>query len=188
MKPKSEILTTLRQHMNWPGARLLFLTANMILCLLSTVACDPAKAATFLANTVSLMLTQKSLVEEYVRDVKKAFKPTDPEYKKAEADYNAAQTLHEGYLGAITMAVAIDQPNVNIEKPAADAQTAAATFIGNTTRSLLPNEDLRGLQIDRAIVLPDKLPKAILSIPVKDRKGAVANIQSQVRWRSWEEI
>ena len=137
---------------------------------------------------LNTLVQNKSLAEQFVRDVKSSADPTDPAYEQVMETYEDARDSYNNFLDGLEFAAKTNQSQTNLTEAAETAQTATADFLEGATRTLRPNADTRGIAFRRAIILPDALARNLKKLPKKSRQDIVNRFDREVRWRSWRQL
>jgi hypothetical protein len=167
------------------------LGAIVAVALLSITGCTPTEeqdSVTALQAALSSLMQNRSLVEQFGRDIKSSVDPTDPSYSQLMESYESARDSYNHFLDTVELEVAAHHSNAELAPSAKDAQNATTSFLASATRALQPNSDLRGIAFRRAIVIPENLTTALRCLPKRDRRELISRFGDQVRVRSWGQL
>jgi len=169
-----------------------FLTTAVIVgvCLM-TCGCTPAEeqeALTQMQTALSNLEQNRSLTEQFVRDIKATVDPSDPGYLQAIQSYEDAREAYDHYLDAVeTNGKALTSRSLRIYGPN-EVRNATADFLADATAVLKPSVNTRRIPFQRAIVVPDDLQANLHKIPKKVRDKMIDGFDTQVRWRTWGQL
>jgi len=165
-----------------------FLVTALALVFGSTTACSSTAAIGALQAALTSLVQNKSLAEQFVRDVKTSVDPTDPVYQQVMESYEEARDSYNNFLNSVELAAKTNQSKPDLSESAESAQNATADFLESATKTLRPNANTRGIAFRRAIVLPEGLPKDLSELPKKSRQDVINHFDREVRWRSWRQL
>lgn len=162
----------------------------VIVCMMMS-GCTPQEeknaAAAFDASLTSLV-QNRTLAEQFVRDVKTSCDPSDPSYQQARESYDQARDSYNRFLDTVESGSNGDRSTLRESQVESDAKDSSADFLKDATRALQPSVSTRGLEFRRAISIPDNLQVTLHKLPKRARESLVAQVDNQVRWRSWGEM
>ena len=141
-----------------------------------------------LQTALSDLTQNRSLTEQFVRDVKSSLDPGDPAYVQAMESYQDARDTYNRYLDTVESGQKRDSSRSLRGSSPRDVQNAAADFLADATRALKPTANTRKIAFQRAVIIPDNLSSNLASLPKKVRGRIVDNVDEQVRWRSWSQM
>jgi hypothetical protein len=162
----------------------------LTLCLIATgcpAAEENASVAALQAGLASLV-NNRTLAEQFVRDVKTSVSPNDPTYQQAMESYEQARDSYNRYLDSAEYGEAKNQSARNELQMEMNAQDSTAGFLQDATRALKPSMNTRAIDFRRAVQIPDNLTANLHKLPKKERGAVIHNFDDQVRWRSWGEM
>jgi hypothetical protein len=148
------------------------------------VSCNTANFDTAL-NTLNALVQNKTLAEQFVRDVKSSIQPAD--YEQIMQAYDEARAAYNRVLDLAELA-ARGKDISKLDQAAEEARDSAADFFATATRSLRPTMDTRQIPFKRGITIPDNLSKNLRCLPKSDRTHYIDQFDNQVRWRSWNQL
>jgi hypothetical protein len=153
--------------------------------------CNPTEESDTISDLQTALsdLTQnRSLTEQFVRDIKSSLDPGDPAYVQAMESYQDARDVYNRYLDSVESGrKQNDERSLRGASPR-DVQNATADFLADATRALKPSVNTRKIAFQRAVVIPENLPSNFTSLPKKVRNRIIDNVDDQVRWRSWSQM
>ena len=172
-----------------------FSTVQTCFMLLVLCGCTPEEKQTTLAvlqDGLNALSQNRSLSEEFVREVKDAGNPGSPTYLQAQASYDDARDRYNSYLDSIegggtskhSKSRSLDARR-DLEASVSDS---VATFLGDATSALKPTVNTRRIPFERAITLPSELPEILASLSPRNRQQLTAHFDKQVRWRAWSQL
>jgi hypothetical protein len=169
----------------------LIATTVIALSCLTICGCTPAEeqeALTQMQTALSNLEHNRSLAEQFVRDIKASADPSDPGYIQAIQSYQEAREAYDHYLdGVETNGKALTKRSLQIYGPN-EVRNATADFLADATAVLKPNVNTRRIPFQRAIVVPDDLQSNLQKVPKKMRERMIDGFDNQVRWRTWEQL
>jgi hypothetical protein len=124
----------------------IFTAAVVVGACLMTCGCTPAEeqeALTQMQTALSNLEQNRSLTEQFVRDIKATIDPSDPGYLQAIQSYQEAREAYDHYLdGVETNGKALTSRSLRIYGPD-EVRNATADFLADATSVLKPNVDTR---------------------------------------------
>ena len=170
--------------------RIVSLTFLAVISLPTTGCTDTEKTEvlTTLQTALSNLQQNRSLTEQFVRDIKANVDPSDPGYVQAMDSYQEAREAYNRYLDSIEDGGKPSQSRSLRHSSPVDVQNATADFLADATSVLKPNVNTRRIPFQRAVVIPDNLAPTFKGLPKKARETIVDNFDQQVRWRSWGQM
>lgn len=167
-------------------------TAGIVLLLcVFTGGCTPTEETNTLAalqSALSTLVANRTLSEQFVRDVKTSVDPTDPAYQQAMESYEEARDSYNHFLDTVEDGAAKGKHTRQQMQLDLDAQNSAAGFLQDATRALKPSMNTRGIDFRRAIQIPANLAANLHRLPRHQRGALVEQFDNQVRWRSWGQM
>jgi hypothetical protein len=135
-------------------------------------------------------LTQnKSLVEQFVRDVKANVDPASPAYQQALDSYDTARDSYNHFLDLAESGENSQKSrSLRLTDSSLDARNAAADFLLDATVALKPSVATRRIPFMRAVVIPEDLQKSLHSVSKRSRDAIVDRFDKQIRWHSWGQL
>lgn len=131
----------------------------------------------------------RSLTEQYVRDVKARVDPSDPAYVQAMESYQDARDSFNRYLDVLESGKSGGQSrSLSRTLSSVSVEGAAEDFISDATRAMRPNDVRHRGEFRRSVVIPEDLQSAVAKVPKKIRNRMVDQFDDQVRWRSWGQL
>lgn len=170
--------------------RSLSIPAGIVVLLSFTIitACDSAEAISALSSAAHELAANRSLAEQYVRDIKASVDTNDPAYGEMMESYQQARNTYNHFLDLIKLAAKQEKPSKeSLKMTAEEARSSAVEFVAGATRSLAPTLATRNVRFEKAIVIPQSLPECLYRIPKKYREEAI-NQLDEVRWRAWGQL
>lgn len=162
------------------------LTATFALC-----GCTPTQESetlTGLQTALTDFTQNRSLTEQFVRDIKSSTDPGDPAYLQAMESYQDARDVYNRYLDALESGKREGTSRSLRSATPLAVQNATADFLADATRALKPSLTTRRVAFQRAIVLPENLPTTLARMPKKARNELIDQFDDQIRWRSWGQL
>ena len=161
------------------------------LCIIPLTGCTPTEET----ETVSALqtgltdLTQnRSLTEQFVRDVKATTDPSDPTYVQVMESYQDARDVYNRYLDSVESGRKESSDRSLRTVSPRSVQNATADFLADATRALKPSINTRRVAFQRAVVVPENLQSTLATLPKKARGKLIDQFDDQVRWRSWSQL
>jgi len=173
------------------NAILLSLGAVLMAAFMFIDACTPAETSdtlNALDAALSTLVQNRSLAEQFVRDVKTNVDATDPTYPQVMEDYEAARDAYNHCLDLVELAAKTNDSHPAIARAVEESQNATGDFLTRATRSLRPSVDTRGIAFRRAVVIPEDLPQNLNRLSKRYRTQMIRQFDDQVRWRSWRQL
>ena len=161
--------------------------SGSLLVFIFMTGCTPAQTAA-LDAALDNLVRNKSLAEQFVRDVKTRTDPSDFTYQRLVQDYEAARASNDDYLNSVKLAALTNQPQTDLKQLSEDAQNAAAEFLASAVTTLRPTTDPKGIQFRRAMVFPNDLSRLLQTLPKNRRGQLIRQFENQVRWHSWRQL
>ncbi|MGC2163558.1 MAG: hypothetical protein WA634_16740 [Silvibacterium sp.] len=162
------------------------------LALVPVIGCNQQQEAdtvTLLQSALSDLQQNRSLAEQFVRDVKASVSPSDPNYQQALDSYEDARDAYNHYLDVVENPQGKHPSrSLRTQRAITDARNSAAEFLADSTVALKPSVSTRHIQFQRAIVIPDNLQPALKKLPKQARDYLTQQFDDQVRWRSWGQL
>lgn len=153
--------------------------------------CTPAEesnAESILQSALTDFTQNRSLTEQYVRDVKARTDPSDPAYLQAMESYQDARDAYNRYLDVVENGQKATHSRSLRQASPTTVENAAADFIADATRAMKPTEVRSRGEFQRAVVVPDELQPVVAKLPRSIRNRLVDRYDSQIRWRSWNQL
>lgn len=167
-------------------------TTGIVLALCVSIAgCTPQQkvdAVAALQSALSSLVANRTLAEQFVRDVKTSVSPDDPAYQQAMESYEEARDSYNHFLDSVEYGAAKGQSVRSEMQLGMDAQDSAAGFLNDATRALKPSMNTRSINFRRAVKIPDHLASELHRLPRRERGALVRGFDDQVRWRSWGQM
>jgi hypothetical protein len=149
---------------------------------------EEQKTVAALQSGLSSLVQNRTLAEQFVRDVKASVGPNEPGYQQAMESYNEARDSYNHFLDVAESAAKEGHISSRQAQLAVDAQDSTADFFQDATRALKPALSTRGVDFRRAVIIPEDLQRSLGKLPKRDRQSLVDQVDKQVRWRSWDEV
>lgn len=156
--------------------------------LLTTVGCTAAEESADVAaleTALNSLMQNRSLTEQFVRDVKVSVDPSDPEYLRTMETYQDARDAYNRFLDSAESAP--PSGSVKSETPL-DVRNATADFLAEATSALRPSVNTRRVPFQRAVVIPENLQKQFAKLPKHARESIIGDLDKQVRWKPWSQL
>jgi hypothetical protein len=161
----------------------------LLLSILLLTSCDLQQVVSDATNAANALNDDKTLVEQFVADIKRSYPPEDPNYQQAQALYTKARGLTDDYLAHVSLAALTGDVGTTLSTSATAAHTATAAFTEGATRSLDPQSADRGIPFALAIAaFSPIMHKLLAALPPKQRAVEVEKFCNEIRWRSWDDI
>jgi hypothetical protein len=177
MKPSKLALSS-----EWIAA----IALSLSVCLMNS--CSPAEVQTVtsdIGTALADLEANKTLAEESVREVKRTMPMADPHYQSIMEAYEQAREDYNGYLSQVEMAAKMGQALPVGAETTDGVNRSATAFIQGTSAGL--DWDVRGLKLNRAIVLPSKLSR-LPKLPRSVRTAISDRIATDLHWKSWSQL
>ena len=144
--------------------------------------------ASVLQTALTDFTQNRSLTEQYVRDLKSRLDPSEPAYIQAMESYQDARDTYNRYLDSVeTGQKHASSRSMRSASPLA-VENSAADFVADATRAMRPNEVRHRGDFQRSVVVPEQLQSTLGKLPKSIRNRLVDKFDEQVRWRSWSQI
>ena len=167
-------------------------TTGIVLALCVFIAgCTPQEKVDTVAalqSALSTLVANRTLAEQFVRDVKSSVSPNDPTYQQAMESYEEARDSYNRFLDSVEYGAVKGQSPRNEMQLGMDAQDSTAGFLQDATRALKPSMNTRSINFRRAVEIPDGLASDLHRLPRRARGALVQRFDDQVRWRSWGQM
>jgi hypothetical protein len=151
----------------------------LIALVITLCGCPQDQTLTVVAN----LARDRQTVETYVKEIKKAFRPSDPVYGEAKQRYIAAFSLYQGYLAALRLTIQTGAKG-DLRPLATEATIKTMDFISYASDNLPQSHG-------SLYLLPElKLQESVTShiVVKKDARQAVEVISAAVQWREWDVV
>jgi hypothetical protein len=150
-------------------------------------ACNTAADIADLQDAIDTYVQNKSLAEQFVRDLKTSLSPSDPALPQIMQSYYDARDSYNHFLDEAE-AAAKNRSHSNLSEAVQDAEDNSTQFLEAATRALRPTLNTRSISFARGIVIPTSLPKDLNRLSPKLRDRAIDKLDHQIRWRSWRDL
>jgi len=141
-----------------------------------------------LQSALSTLVANRTLAEQFVRDVKTSVNPSEPEYQQAMESYEEARDSYNHFLDNVESGAGKAKSPKREMQLGLDAQNSTADFFQDATRALKPSINTRAIDFRRAVELPNNLEENLHKLPKRTRSSLVDQLDNQVRWRSWGQM
>ena len=149
---------------------------------------EETNTITTLQAALNNLVQNRSLTEQFVRDIKANADPSDPGYVQAMDSYQDARDSYDHYLDSVENGrQSVPTRSLRRSSPT-DVQNATADFLADATSVLKPTVNTRRIPFQRAVVIPDNLQATLNKLPKKAREKLIDEFDQQVRWRSWGQL
>lgn len=169
------------------GAMTLFASFS-ILPLCGCTPAEEAQAITDAQTALTDLTADRTLTEQFVRDLKSNCNAKDSACDQAMDSYEEARDTYNRYLDDVENGVHEDGSRSLHHSSPRDVENAAADFLADATHALTPNVNTRKLNFQRAVIIPSNLDHSLSKLPKRARKNITEQFDDQVRWRSWGEL
>ena len=151
---------------------------------------DTEKNETIVAlqDALNSLTQNRSLSEQFVRDLKTTVDPADPAYQQAMDSYEVARDAYNSFLDDVELTKKESRAFRVRQQTRTDVRNATADFLADATSALKPSVNTRRIPFQRAIVIPDDLQASLQRLPKHAREQLVTRFDRQVRWRSWGQL
>jgi hypothetical protein len=163
----------------------------VFLLSLSLSGCTPdeeAETISDLQTALSNLTQNRTLAEQFVRDVKSDTNPGDAAYVRAMESYQDARDVYNRFLDSVESGRSDQDDRTFRHASPTDVQNATADFLEDATRALKPTANARRVTFQRAVIVPERLQRTIAKLPKKARNRMIDRFDDQIRWRSWSEL
>lgn len=157
------------------------------LVLMLSSACDTANTAAAL-NALDMLVQNKDIAQQGVRDVKRSVDPNDPVYIKTMYKYDDARDIYNHLLDVLESAARDGRTPSQLAPLVNEMREASSAFLSTAAQAVQPSIDVRSLDLDRAIQVPPHCTRSMRQVPSKLRDSVIQEIDKQVRWKSWREL
>jgi ABC-type transporter Mla subunit MlaD len=169
------------------AASLLMIGSSAIILTGCTPSEEDATVAS-LETAYNTLSQNRSLAEQFVRDIKESVPPTDPTYLQTRESYEDAVGAYNRYLDQVELAGGKTRDLASADAVVSDAQSGVTDFLANATKTLQPGASTSRSLLRRAAPLPPELGRTLATVPRRQRRALVDKLDGQVRWRSWGEL
>jgi hypothetical protein len=159
-----------------------------VLTLNGCTATEEADTVTALQSALTNLVQNRSLTEQFVRDVKSNTDAGDPAYVEAMESYQDARDVYNRYLDSVENGTHNGGERSLHQASPRDVENVTADFLAEATRALKPSVDTRRIAFQRAVVVPENLQTTLSKLPKKARERVIDQFDDQVRWRSWSQM
>lgn len=166
---------------------LLLLTSSALLIAGCTPREEDATVAA-LETAYNTLSQNRTLAEQFVRDIKESVPPTDPSYQQARESYDDAVGAYNRYLDQVELAGEQKRDLASAEAVVSDAQSSVTDFLASATKTLQPGASTSRSLLRKAAPLPPQLGRTLATVPHRQRQALVDKLDGQVRWRSWGDL
>lgn len=166
-------------------------SAVFLLCvtLAGCTGAEETEVVTTLQTALNNLVQNRSLTEQFVRDVKASVSPSDPKYAELMDTYQEARTSYDRYLDQIEDGRKDPPTSRSMRRVGPnDVRNSTADFLAEATSVLKPDANTRRIPFQRAVVIPDNLRATLQKLPKKAREKLIDQFDAQVRWRSWGQL
>lgn len=183
------------EDLRMPFKRKHLFIASSVLSLLLVATCtsgcttkEESDTLGALQSALSSLVQNRTLAEQFVRDVKTSMDPTDPSYQQAMETYEEARDSYNRFLDTVESGTKTRNSHLREAQIEVNAQDSTAQFFQDATRALRPSINARAIDFRRAVVIPDHLQKNLRKLPKGARQSLVEQFDGQVRWRAWGQM
>jgi hypothetical protein len=153
--------------------------------------CTPSEETdteSILQTALTNFTQNRSLTEQYVRDVKARLDPSDPAYVQAMESYQDARDTYNRFLDVVENGQ--KRPSSRSLRTASPlaVENSAADFIADATRAIKPGEIRHRGEFQRAVIVPEQLQSTFSKLPKQIRSRLIDRFDDQIRWRSWSQL
>lgn len=161
----------------------------IFLSSLDTSSCSPETLNTAMQD-LNTLVQNKTLAEQFVRDIKASVDPSEPIYAKLLESYDQARGCNGRFLDEIEApgSYRIRGIRSSIDMAKRNAEESMLAFLDNAAHTLRPTVSMRSTELRRIVALPDNFPLVLRNIPQRTKAKYVHKFDSSVRWRSWSEL
>jgi hypothetical protein len=159
--------------------------------LLLTTGCTPAEVQavkTDVSAGLAALEANKSLAEQFVRDVKGNMDLADPRFDGIMERYERARDDYNSYLSQMETSARTGQKVLNVQTMADTLASSTTNFISAAARGLDPNVSNRNLQVSGAIVVPPMLSRSVLKLQRDVRKAIADRLATDLHWKAWDQL
>ncbi len=165
-------------------------TLTLLAACAMFMGCNPQQEAAFSSalSALSSLQQNKSLGEQFARDVKSEVAPDDGSYITLLETYEDARNTYNRFIDRLGAAVTANDSKADLSTEYEETQRKVAAFLRLASQTLDPSLDQRGVPFQRAIEIPKTLPKALHDLPARSRNEIVTHVAQSARWRSWRDL
>ena len=167
----------------------LLATGSLTLMLLALAGCSATEVA--LTNAAEQALTalsaNKSLAEQFVKDVKQNVDPGDPEYQKIMGSYEVARDEYNDYISRVESAVKTGESDLPSAESLDGVNQKSVEFISAAAKGIDPAFANRGIKLEKAIVFPS-LGSSTKSLSRDARTLMADKVVRDLRWKPWSQL
>jgi hypothetical protein len=162
-------------------------SAVLVVLAIAQFGCDTTSALNDLSSLLNRMVDDKSMLEQFVRDIKKApVRGVDsPDYLVAQRSYAEVQAAQAAYLGAVRVAALSGAKSANLDSLVTPAKEKSSQFISAALKAL---GQQRALPPDGVVTFTKDLHRQICRVPLHYRAEALDELERQTRLASWDAL
>lgn len=165
---------------------------SIVACTLNTTGCSPSEnhAASQAMSLLNTFIQNKTLAEQFVRDIKADVDPSEPVYSKLLESYDEAKSSYDRLLDELEAPGSHHGRSIRprLDGAKRKAEESMATFLDTAAHTLRPTVSFRSAELKTVAALPDDLAVVLESVPKAERARYAHDLDSAVRWRSWNEL
>jgi hypothetical protein len=167
------------------------LNTSLAFSMLLLGSCSPAEIADVQAAeqaALNALSANKSLAEQFVKDVKRNVDKDDPQYESIQATYERARDEYNQYLSRLQATIKSGRSDHTSADSIEHLNHANTEFVSSAARGLDPSaNNNRRLDYEKAIVIPS-LPPSARKLS-RDARGLLADkIITDARWQPWSQL
>jgi hypothetical protein len=161
----------------------------ILMSSLGTSSCSPETLNSAMQD-LNTLVQNKTLAEQFVRDIKASVDPSEPIYAKLLESYDQAKDCNSRFLDAIEGSGSYRSRAIrsSLEMAKRNAEESMVAFLDSATRTLRPTVSMRSTDLRRIAALPENFPMILRNVPQSTRAKYVRKFDSSVRWRSWTDL
>lgn len=164
----------------------------VFICTFNTSSCSPGtlQTASQAIEDLNTLVQNRTLAEQFVRDIKANVDPSEPVYSKLLESYDQARDSNSRFLDEIEAPGSHRARAIRSRFDTAKqrAEESMAAFLDSATRTLRPTASMRSAELKRVAALPDNVATILQTVPKTQRAKYIRKFDSSVRWHTWNEL
>ncbi len=145
-----------------------------------------SEAISTITSAIGDLSANRALAERFVRDVKTNLSPSSDAYEQARESYDDAVKANNHYVDVIEgVGLGASSRAWANADAVTEARTASADFLADASAALEPSGTTRKIKFNRAVTIPDDLPRKFHKLKKKAREEVMGGADRLVRWQPW---
>ena len=152
-----------------------------VAAVLSSSGCTPQDVEA-MSDAFASLVSDKNLIEQMATDIKNNIQGSKS-YSISESNYNDARAAYDMYLKGVSLAVANNQPHMDLTMVVEPVQAKSQRFLSQGVRSLDPTRSSSA-----SVNPPANLHAVLCRLTKKQRLKAVNVLTRELRWAAWSDL